>query len=200
MGKAGRRKLPKAKKASPTHLESLPNCPSPQPREDTEVKGKVISNDGESALVHFEDGNERVFYRNGADDPYFATEFAVGKTVTVGRMVFKLETREDLFDILTRQFPDNPDKNNYAIIKVQGKDNKILIGQGLTFYGVIVFCAPVCEAPDGSDDKVFALMFPDGETEWLDFCTEAVEYASSRLTDVCNNSVAVGPAINNLVK
>jgi len=60
------------------------------------------------------------------------------------------------------------------------RDNAALVGMILNVSGLSVFCAPVCESPDGSDGRYFALGRRE-QWEWLEVSPRNFEYVCGEI-------------------
>jgi hypothetical protein len=153
-------------------------------RDLVQVKGHVLSNDGDKALVHHEDGVDKWFSRGTETAAEFLSLFPVGGEIVAQKAAYLINSREDLFQFFKgffkKFFKRDFTPADFSIIAVSvssPEGNAALIGQGIDLPGITVFCAPACEAPDGSAGKYFALMYPDGTAKWLEFKHKDFEYA-----------------------
>jgi hypothetical protein len=161
------------------------------------IKGWVISNDGDTALVEFNDSARKLFTRDAESVAEFEAAFPVNREIEAQTQAFVIEGRDDLFRELRNIFANAIEKTG-SVIEVHGPDGTPkLIGQGLTIGNITVFCAPGCETPDGSEGQVFALQYADGSDEWLDLNEEDFEYACGRLQESYNVAVASASYGNN---
>ena len=151
------------------------------------ITGTIESNNGTEALVNFADGAQQLFERSTGSEAEFLAAFPVGDTVEANRFAYEISTRDDPFDALEDLFSDQITDGSIIAISKKGKPKPLLIGTAMNISGLAVFCAPGCEAPDGSDGRYFALG-RGGQWEWLELTEENFGYVCGEIAHAINCS------------
>ena len=123
--------------------------------------------------------------RSTESEAEFLAAFPVGDTVEAQGFAHEISTREDLFAALETMFSDQITDSSIIVISKKGK--RLLVGTALNISGLAVFCAPGCEAPDGSDGRYFALG-RGGQWEWLELTEENFGYVCGEIAHAINCS------------
>lgn len=149
------------------------------------IIGTIESNNGTEALVSFADGAQQLFERSTESEAEFLAAFPVGDRVEAQGFAHEISTREDLFAALETMFSDEITDSSIIVISKKGK--RLLVGTALNISGLAVFCAPGCEAPDGSDGRYFALGRGE-QWEWLELTEENFGYVCGEIVHAINCS------------
>jgi|SRR5208282_4150827 len=156
--------------------------------EDSKVIGTVESNNGNKAFVRFSDGATKWFTREGESKAAFLLTFPIGTSHQAGKIEVNISNRDGLFTSIKAMFSHC--KVKYSVSKIENKStHKFLIGQGLEFPGITVFCAPHCEAAEDIKGKHFALFYPDGSCEWMELNEENFEYACDKIAKITSKEI-----------
>lgn len=149
------------------------------------IIGTVESNDGDTAAVRFSDGAVKLFSRGPESKEEFRKIFLVGSSQESRRLAINLSNREGLFDGIKPVFPTETLKYRVGLFKEVEGCGLVTLSVTVGDSGITVFCAPVCESPDGSDGQYSALAQAE-QLEWLDLSQENFEY-------VCGEIAAASP-------
>jgi hypothetical protein len=141
------------------------------------ITGTVESNNGTEARVSFSDGARKIFERTVESETEFLVQFPVGNTKKAKRLTCDLSTRQGIFDGIENLFGDNGITYSVSMFESGGA---ALVGAALNISGLSVFCAPVCESPDGRDGRYFALGRGE-QWEWLEVSQENFEYVCGEI-------------------
>jgi hypothetical protein len=139
------------------------------------VKGKVLSNDSDTAVVRFDDGVEKFYTRDVESKESFKTLFPLGGTIQTEKIHFEVSTRADLFALFERVF-GKPDYHGVALV-TNKEETEVMIGVVQNHHGCFnLFCTESMSHPAAADTKGFALQANE-ETYWFTVAVPEIEDA-----------------------